>query len=83
MYTAAISSSVQWEMILCAHHVRTQLSAGADINKQDGDGNTALIHAAMEKSHGVCDYLISKGADVNIRNNGVGDYLDAFNSDDY
>jgi ankyrin repeat protein len=59
------------------------LAAGADINKQDGDGNTALIHAAMEKSHGVADYLISKGANVNITNNAGGDYLDAFNSEDY
>lgn len=59
------------------------LAAGADINKQDSDGNTALIHAAMEGSHGVTDYLVSRGADVNIRNNGGGDYLDAFNSDDY
>ena len=58
------------------------LSGGADINKQDGEGNTALIHAAMEDAHGVADYLVKKGANPDITNNGGYDYIDAFNSDD-
>ncbi|MCP4180598.1 MAG: hypothetical protein GY756_22775 [bacterium] len=57
------------------------LSAGADINKQDGEGNTVLIHAAMEGAHGVTDYLVKRGANPNLKNNGGYDYIDAFNSD--
>lgn len=44
------------------------LSAGADINAQDNNGNTALIIECMQGSEKQARMLIRKGADVNIKN---------------
>lgn len=49
--------------------VNMLLAAGADINKQDMFGNTALIRAATKGRTGIMNFLIKKGADESITNN--------------
>ncbi len=56
------------------------LSAGADINAQDSDGNTAMITAGAGGQLAVMNYLKSKGADPSIRNNAGADASGAYSS---
>lgn len=44
------------------------LDNGADINKQDLGGLTALMHAAAEGQAGAAEELIEQGANVNVQN---------------
>ncbi len=44
------------------------LAAGAKIDAQDSDGNTALHHAARLSKFLICDYLIDSGARGDILN---------------
>ncbi len=48
--------------------IKELLSAGADIDAQDNEGNTALIIVCMEGREKEARLLIRKGADVNIKN---------------
>lgn len=43
------------------------ISAGANLNKQDGDGNTACIHA-VSLNNSIYKELIKAGANLNIKN---------------
>ena len=47
----------------------TLIEAGADLNAQNGDGNTPLIRAACEGRTEVASVLIKVGADLDIQNN--------------
>lgn len=49
--------------------VHSIISAGADVNARDNNGNTALIMAAILGKTENADVLIKAGADVNARNN--------------
>lgn len=42
-------------------------SGGADVNKQDGDGNTALMGASAEGHYEIINILISKNANPNLK----------------
>ncbi|CAL8093842.1 unnamed protein product [Orchesella dallaii] len=46
--------------------VQTLVEAGADLNKQNRFGHTALVIAIKQKRNLLANYLIEKGADVNI-----------------
>src|SRR5205085_457594 len=48
--------------------LRLLLEAGADVNGQDAEGDTALMQAAREKSMESLRLLLAHGADVNVRN---------------
>lgn len=48
--------------------IKELLSAGADIDAQDNDGNTALIIECKKGSEKEARLLIRKGADINIKN---------------
>lgn len=52
------------------------LQGGADINQKDDDGNTVLIHAAQQEALMLIDYLLSKGANPDIKNNAGATYHD-------
>ena len=41
---------------------------GADVNKEDKDGNTPLIEAVMGNNESIIRFLIENGADVNKEN---------------
>lgn len=45
--------------------VRTLVESGADVNFDDGEGNTPLIVAAEKGYLPIVEYLVEKGADVN------------------
>ncbi len=45
------------------------LQNGANINAQDSDGNTCLIHAAQDGNYAMVQYLLKKGANPGIQNN--------------
>ena len=49
--------------------LRTLLQAGADVNKTNNEGSTAL-NGATSASVTCIDVLLGAGADVNISNNG-------------
>ena len=46
--------------------VATFLQTGCDINALDGNGDTALFYAIRYQHEDVADFLIAKGADINI-----------------
>ena len=48
--------------------VRKLLQGGADVNSADGDGTTALMHAAVESDATMVKLLIDAGAAVNAPN---------------
>jgi len=48
--------------------MKALVEAGSDLNAKDKDGMTALIHASMGCHEEEAIYLISKGANVNARN---------------
>jgi len=62
--------------------VEALLKAGADINQQDADGNTVLIHAAQQDALVLTNYLIEKGANPDIKNNAGGTYLDVLRTNE-
>jgi uncharacterized protein len=45
--------------------VRAALDAGADVDAVDGDGRTALHHAAIDGGADVAELLLDRGADPN------------------
>lgn len=47
--------------------VKKLVGGGADVNKTDDDGFTPLLRAAFDGQVEVARYLISRGADVNVR----------------
>ena len=44
------------------------LQSGADINSRDGDGNPALLVAALQADAGAVEALLEAGADANATN---------------
>jgi hypothetical protein len=76
LHRAASKGDCEW--------IRTELTAGADVNAKDRDGATPLHRAAIAGHVDACRLLIASGADVEARDvNGstVVDY--AGYSDDY
>ncbi|MBN2594634.1 MAG: ankyrin repeat domain-containing protein [Sedimentisphaerales bacterium] len=50
--------------------VKSEISAGADVNTKDGRTGWTLLYIAINKKHTeIAQFLIEKGADVNIRDN--------------
>ena len=49
--------------------VKSQLAAGADLNKKDSIGRTPLYYSALEGHTEVAELLIAAGADVNAKTN--------------
>jgi ankyrin repeat protein len=49
--------------------IQINLDYGADINAQDNNGKTALMHAIKAKNKQVAEYLLDHGADANIKDN--------------
>ena len=47
--------------------IKKLLEYGADVNKQDNDGDTALI-CAFNQSYDIIEALLGAGANVNIKN---------------
>jgi len=56
----------------CTKLLHNLIDLGADVNKQDGDGNTAFFHVVAkmdsEDTRASLKYLIENGADMNIAN---------------
>ncbi len=50
--------------------VKTLLETGIDVNGIGSEGFTPLMMAASEEETEVLEYLIRKGADINLKNNG-------------
>ena len=44
------------------------LEMGADINTQNNDGNTPIIHAIDKKDYDMVELLLEMGAGINTRN---------------
>ncbi|PJB73639.1 MAG: hypothetical protein CO093_00235 [Alphaproteobacteria bacterium CG_4_9_14_3_um_filter_47_13] len=60
-------------LLSAAYHGGTQtvnelIAAGADVNAQDGYGNTALMVAAKRANRAIVELLLNEGADVNLKN---------------
>ena len=49
--------------------VKLLLNAGADIDKQDNHGDTALIYAAIKNNIEIVKLLLNSGADIDKQNN--------------
>ncbi len=49
--------------------LRKCLKAGVDINCQDKEGNTVLMHAVVRKRDDIVDFLLLICADLNIQTN--------------
>ncbi|MFC1898108.1 ankyrin repeat domain-containing protein [Candidatus Cloacimonadota bacterium] len=49
--------------------VELLVGKGANVNKQDVDGDTPLIWAIAKNNYSIAEYLLQNGADVNIINN--------------
>ena len=61
---------------LCGTRRRTLLlRGGAEVNLQNGDGNTALMLAAGNGHERVVDLVIRRGAEINVQNNDGGTAL--------
>jgi ankyrin repeat protein len=52
------------------HMIGLLLQAGSDVQAQDIEGATALIHAVRFDSPGVCSMLLNYGADIDHRTHG-------------
>lgn len=52
-----------------AEAARLILEAGADINAQDIDGMTALMHACRNGQINIVRFLLKSGADITIKDN--------------
>ena len=52
--------------------VKRLVAKGADVNRRDASGSTALLHAAMAGNQGIVKFLISKGAEINIKERSMG-----------
>lgn len=52
----------------CVRVASPLLDAGADVNRRDRNGNTALIVAALTGHDRLVDLLLANGADPNLRN---------------
>lgn len=48
--------------------VQLLVEAGTDLNHQDDQGYTPLIIAAKKNHTNIIDYLRSRGADLNVKN---------------
>ena len=48
--------------------MKVLLDAGAPINQQSANGNTALIVAAMNGNAAAINFLLERGADINLAN---------------
>ena len=44
------------------------IAAGANVNHQDVEGTTALIHAALDGNNEIVEFLLKSGAEVNTKN---------------
>ena len=56
--------------------VQRLISAGADPNARNSNGQTAIYFAILLKHFNVAEYLLSKGADINARDHSGRDILD-------
>merc|ERR550537_1567688 len=68
----AIHTGIMRQSMKC---VELLVDHKADINAVTVDGRSALWMAASRKMHDPMRYLISKHADVNVRTNANGDFL--------
>ena len=48
--------------------VEVLIQAGADVNRQNKNGDTALLLASKKRQNSCCKLLIQSGADVNVQN---------------
>ena len=49
--------------------VEKAFNEGADINNQNNDGNTPIIHAIRSGDYDMVEFLLEMGADINTQNN--------------
>jgi len=68
----AIHTGIMRQSMSC---VEILIDNKADVNAQTVDGRSALWMAASRKMHDPMRYLISKSADVDVRTNAKGDFL--------
>ena len=64
-HTYDLHSAVGYQNL---NDVKKFISDGADINAQDGYGNTPLMLAAQANNYVIAKYLIDNGAQVDKRN---------------
>ncbi len=80
MFVSFVWADLGEELIQAAENgdlteVEKLLEAGADVNKQNNDGETALFFAAEHGYVEIAEKLIEEGADVNVQNNNGGTTL--------
>jgi len=63
-----LSMSVLYPSIL--HVTKILVEFGADIESEDNNGWTPLLHAIQQENISAIEYLIKKGADVNVTSEG-------------